>query len=76
MTDELRSDIAIWKRERIEDGFTTNDLVDRLVARVEELQRLASEQAKDEGLWFITDDIATNYVQEGLRRLHREIEKP
>jgi len=37
MADRLAEDITVWKRERIEGAFTTNDLVDRLIARVDTL---------------------------------------
>lgn len=35
---------------------------------------LVLEQAEDEGLWFITDDITIAYLQQELRRLHAVIE--
>jgi hypothetical protein len=38
------------------------------------LQRLVDEQAADEALWFITENISEAYLQQELRRLHAAIE--
>ena len=36
---------------------------------------LVQEQAKDEGLWFITESISEAYLQQALRALHEQVEK-
>jgi hypothetical protein len=35
---------------------------------------LVSEQAEDEGLWFVADSIVEAYLQQELRRLHTLLE--
>lgn len=39
-----------------------------------ELRALVNEQAEDEALWFITENIAEAYLQQELRRLHAAVE--
>jgi hypothetical protein len=43
-------------------------------ATLERLQRLVDEQAEDAGLWFVAQTAPEAYLQQELRRLHREIE--
>lgn len=38
-------------------------------------QEVVTEQADDEGLWFVAETVAEAYVQDALRRLHRAIEE-
>ena len=40
----------------------------------DELQKLVDEQAEDEMLWFVTQNITEAYLQQELRRLHAAIE--
>lgn len=35
---------------------------------------LVQEQADDDGLWFLTEDITVGYLQQELQRLHAIIE--
>ena len=48
--------------------------VERLEAKQSSLKAFVSKQAEDDGLWFDSEDIATAYIQQELRNLHREIE--
>ena len=41
---------------------------------LDEALKVVSEQAKDEGLWFVPETITENYLQRALRRLHAAIE--
>lgn len=36
--------------------------------------QLVQHQANDDGLWLVTDDVVTAYLQQELRRLHAVIE--
>jgi ribosomal protein RSM22 (predicted rRNA methylase) len=46
-----------------------------LEADLSRLSRLASEQAEDEGLWFLAETAAEAYLQRELRKLHAAIER-
>ncbi len=41
---------------------------------IEDLKRLADNQAEDSGLWFIAETAPEAYLQEALRKLHSMIE--
>jgi hypothetical protein len=49
-------------------------LIIELEAEVTKLRDLVSQQAEDEGLWFIAETAPEAYLQEALRKLHRAIE--
>lgn len=46
----------------------------QLAKKLAAIRQLVNEQAEDEGLWFLTDDITVAYLQQELRRLHALIE--
>jgi len=46
----------------------------QVAGRLEDLQRLVSVQADDEGLWFVGRTAPEAYLQQELRRLHAAIE--
>jgi hypothetical protein len=37
-------------------------------------RELVNQQAEDNGLWFISDSIEINYLQQELRRIHAVLE--
>jgi len=41
----------------------------------ERLKVIVSEQAEDEGLWFVAQTASEAYLQQELRRLHAAIEE-
>jgi len=47
-----------------------HEAADEIVA----LQALVSEQAEDEGLWFVARTAPEAYLQQELRRLHAKLE--
>lgn len=49
--------------------------LDGVLKALEELQAFVDKQAEDEGLWFIAETIAEDYVMRGLRELHTQVEK-
>ena len=49
--------------------------VEQLRAALESLQENVNRQAEDEALWIITEDVATGYIQQELRKLHYCIEQ-
>lgn len=42
--------------------------------KLEKIQAVVDEQAKDQALWFIAETITEAYLQQELRRLHKVIE--
>ena len=80
--EELEESLEQWKAH-------ANNLGDLLAKREEEIERLSAppvaptpdelqklvdEQAEDEMLWFVTENITEAYLQQELRRLHAAIE--
>ena len=41
---------------------------------METAKQVVDEQAQDDGLWFIPQTIAEDYLQRALRRLHAAVE--
>lgn len=67
-----RRDAAIWAIHAKDSAFLRGYI--GAVRALERLQQQVNAQAEDAGLWFITDDIATAYVQQELRSLHSTVE--
>lgn len=42
---------------------------------IKQLKKLVSDQADDDGLWFIARYISEAYLQAALRKLHAAIEE-
>lgn len=49
--------------------------VDALRAKLAEAQKVADEQAEDEGCWFQAQTAQEAYLQQELRKLHAAIER-
>ena len=41
---------------------------------LDNIRKLVAEQAADDGLWFVVENITEKYLQQELRRLHEVIE--
>ena len=47
---------------------------DSLKLQVSEIRSLADRQANDTGLWYISENASTSYIQQEFRKLHALIE--
>lgn len=47
----------------------------QLKEKLAKIQNKVNEQADDKGLWFIANKATEDYLQRGLRDLHRVIEQ-
>ena len=77
--ERLEAEIKVFRnhelnRRKIGSLESAQKAVRRLQAQRSSLKAFVSKQAEDDGLWFDSEDIATAYIQQELRNLHREIE--
>ena len=49
--------------------------IEKLEAKLTQIQAVVNEQAEDEGLWFNHKYATEDYLQQALRRLHGVIEE-
>ena len=81
--NEIPMGISPWKNHGIKYGYadfflqeydSMKDQVFNLRETINKIKKIVHEQAKDEGLWFISERAPEAYLQQELRKLHAVIE--